>query len=306
MKHIYLSLSLALSGLAAFAQPQVAASLPAANTQFAMYTSSTQVAHSGPGASQSWNYASANKTILLTQKWVDITSVSQQIRDSFPAATHAIEQYLGSAVVSTEMYMLTSDRWMYLGSKGSGSSWNHTGSPAIRFRFPMNMGDTALAMDGGSLIMYDAYGTLTTPFGTYNNVIRLRRTDTGNPDTLFYFYQFSPSYKLLAHYVVDAANGSRKNIFFYEPMGSGTSVKEAHAALLSCYPNPLMPGHALNLGKEMPAGTRIIISDASGRMIRSMVLNDAQQELVMDLQPGVYFLSVTNTQESGYSKVIVQ
>ena len=214
---LYLFISAVLSGAAVMAQPVPAATMPAVNDQYTMYSSSTAVTHTaGSSSSQTWDYSAAAKTSMYTYTWVSYAGLSQAIRDSFPTGTHAVELRISGVAANTELYQVTSSALISLGAKGSGSSaWNKHYAPRTVFKIPMNIGDSATYNVSASVkqtATYDAYGTLKTPFGTFNDVIRIKITETGNTDVLFLFYQCSPSYKKLAHYVYDGT--TTKTVYF--------------------------------------------------------------------------------------------
>lgn len=303
---LYLFISALLSCTLAIAQPVPTATMPAVNDQYTMYSSSTAVAHTaGSSSSQTWDYSAAAKTAMYTYTWVSYAGLSQAIRDSFPTGTHAVELRISGMAANTEIYQVTSGALLFLGAKGSGSSWNKNYEPRTFFKTPMTLGDSVsynVYTSVKQTATYDAYGTLKTPFGTFNDVIRMKVTETGNPETFYIFYQCSPTYKKLAHYIYTGT--TTKTVYFYQFTSGPSNVSAVNNEQITVYPNPVKAGNEIVVNNLTPE-SKIELLNMMGETISTTT--GANPVFATEALPaGMYLVRVVTENKTSVSKIVVQ
>lgn len=304
---LYLFTSSVLSCATVMAQPVPAATMPAVSDQYTMYSSTTAVTHTaGSSSSQTWDYSTAAKTSLYTYTWVSYAGLSQAIRDSFPAGTHAVELRISGMAANTEVFQVTSSALISLGAKGSGgSAWNKHFAPRTIFNIPMNIGDSATYNVSASVkqtAIYDAYGTLKTPFGTFNDVIRIKIIETGNTDVLYSFYQCSPTYKKLAHYVYDGT--TTKTVYFYQFTTGPSSISAVNNQQTTVYPNPVKAGSEIVVNNVAPESQVELLNLMGETISKTTGANPVFSTAA--LPAGIYLVRVITENKTSVSKILVQ
>ncbi len=143
--------------------------------------------------------------------------------------------------------------------------------------------------------VYDAYGTLTTPFGTYTNVIRVKTTQ--GTSVSYSWYQTKPF-----SFVMGGDFTDRGYINVYKnTTGLGVNPIEPSKAM-AVFPNPT---HA-ELNVQLPAQQtldRVAISDVTGKIVLKQDQN-LNQINVSHLANGLYFIEVHSGNEKFLTKFI--
>ena len=163
------------------AQPTLtgANSNPVAGDQF-INVSSNYVSPGSAGASQTWNLSSL--TVNSTSTVTVSSAASTTYGASFPASNLATT----SNGTSFEYFNGNSSVYQSYGSASSASVDSYT-DPEDRFQYPFTYlssftdafssvytsGSTTYYRTGTTNVTADGYGTLTTPSGTYTNVLRV-------------------------------------------------------------------------------------------------------------------------------------
>ncbi len=143
--------------------------------------------------------------------------------------------------------------------------------------------------------VYDAYGTLITPFGTYTNVIRQKMTE----GTLvsYHWYQTKPFSPIMSGEFIN--NGS---ITVYKnTTGLGVNPIEPKKAM-AVFPNPV---HAeLNVQiPEQQTLDHVAITDVTGKIVLKQDQN-LNQINVSHLANGLYFIEAHSGMEKFVTKFI--
>ena len=309
MKKILYSLLLGVLSAPAYAQPVPAANMPVAGEQFTMYSSATVITHMAAGTNVTWDYSAAAKTTLYNYRWTAYAALPQAIRDSFPDATHATELVIGTMVANTDMYKVTSSALLSLGAKGSGSSaWNKHYAPRTLFNTPMSIGDSVTYNVAGSVTQtakYDAWGTLKTPLGTFSNVMRIEIRESGAAEILYMFYQCAPTYKKLAHYVLNATQTTQQVFFYGDFTTVPSTVNTVSAVKFNIYPNPVRTGEEITID-ELPQGTQSIdLMNALGEKLEATTPTNPAFNTT-GLRAGVYFIRVVTDEKAFVNRIIIQ
>lgn len=188
-----------------FAQPVLNQSdIAGLNIDSSLYTSQVNAGNVGnAGANQIWNFSS----LTLTPQGTSTVAVeaSAPFSANFPSANFYVTSYtLGNTSVFFGYYLLNSTKLEVLGTSSDTAVQNSFTNPRTAFIFPFTFNSTftdtyqissAAAINSTSSI-YDAYGTLTTAFGTFTDVIRIKTTD--GISISYNWFQVNPYRELLS------------------------------------------------------------------------------------------------------------
>ena len=265
------------------------------------------------GQGQSWDFSSLSGGLELNSNYIAPSSGAGS--SNFPSASLALQ-----GDVATTYYGGGSS-YSLLGQYGSSSSMIY--SNAMDFlRFPVGFGQqftddysatitaTGLAnpytRNGSNEVSVDASGSLTTPFGTFDNVLRVRSVDSyqfvglpptpgGSTSGTITSYSFiSPDYPgimLMQFSVTNTGSVTDTSITFENPGSVG--IRE-HAALktMRVYPNPASEYIRVASPDRVKA---VEIHDRSGRSVAMVEVKKPVGEIridTRDIPAGNYFVSI--------------
>lgn len=269
------------------------------------------------GANVTWDFsgiqATEDDTLLLRA----VTPQSTGISSAFPGASVAIAD--------------PDDYYVFLKAENNKLSEMGAGEPgdAMPFsdnkellRFPLTLGTTftdtyngsggdvlfSIDISGKVTVTADAYGTLITPSGTFNNVLRITTIDssttifsgfgftdtTSEATTSYTWYQAGVHWPLFTINVYEDDMGTYTDGFFlHKEQPSG--IFDKHRALqLNAFPNPFT--EKINLeGFEAASNEKILTQfiTLDGRIVKQLELNASTtlQVNVADLPAGSYIVS---------------
>ena len=235
MKKIILT-TLFLITLFGIAQPVLNASdYNPVNVTVNRFTASSPTLGVGnAGADQTWDFSSLT---LAPQVTITTTSVATApFSGSFPGANLFLKNTT-TASTTYEYYNWNSSIIELVGGSTSTFVQYTFSNPSTIYTFPFSYGNsfTDTATLSGSTqsktVTYDAYGTLITTYGTFNNIIRAKQvTSTG---TNYYWFKTNPFVGLLT---ATPSTGSTFNYIFSKPTTLSTTQNEVKQ--FSIYPNP--------------------------------------------------------------------
>ncbi len=189
--------------------------------------------------------------------------------------------------------------------------------PATYFTFPMAFGATVnddlaagystqgmvFTRTGSITSEYDAFGTLITPEGTFNNVARIRIHEDDNDQasvqgfpvtvktvviTYLWLQEDSPAPIMQISYVTVNSSGivtHAKNVGFRSGTGTVSVNETENTQASSIYPNPTQD----KLQVDLPLDSKNIhLHDFTGRRIQS--LENMQENDISSLPAGAYIL----------------
>lgn len=162
----------------------------------------------------------------------------------------------------------------------------------------------------------DASGELTTPFGVFSNVLRIREftynvdTTTYNPplvpeetsisDTsITYLFVHANSHCLLMTVDVDPITLQPTQASYYDPIVL-VGEKENAPMPVTLYPNPAGEEFYLN---HIRSNSTIQIFDVTGKLINNQFLGGLESNIKMntaDMSAGFYFFSISNPVNGNY------
>ena len=260
-----------------------------------------------PGAGVTWNFSSL---VLSYDPQAGVETVMQvpngPFSSIFSSANYVFKSY-STASNNEDFYTYFNKTATILeelgGSTSSFVDYSYI-NPYTLLVFPFTYGtistDTAQEVGQSApiseTITYDAYGTLITPFGTFNNVIRASRVQN-NTYTDYIWYKTEPFGPILEVY--PSFTGER-NFFFYEPSTLATEI--FNQANNYIFPNPA--NNVLNVVTDnFSLINQIIITDLTGKKIlqQSGNLNSINIE---SLSSGIYIVQVVANKDMFTQKFI--
>jgi hypothetical protein len=295
-----LTLALPLLAVGALAQPAILESAYLPNgTTMDVSVHSGAIPPGGAGAGQIWDLSS------LTYNPVGVIGVAD------PASTPCASTFPSSNM----SYVVPNGTWHYFirtttDLQWQGMNWPSSCVGGLTFTdprkvidFPFNyqdsFTDTYAGDDGSSgsvTVEYDGHGTLITPFGTFNNVARIKSTDGANVDYAWLSDGF-PQYGIL-----QTIDGNSSTLVF-------TSVVTGLAERSTTEPVVVAPNPASDriTISDVPPGATVTIADPSGRTLQRGFATDAAT--IVDISPlpaGIYFVRWEGGGRMGSRKLIVQ
>ena len=258
------------------------------------------------GANQVWDFSG----LTLNQDNAPINTVAVATAfsaSSFPASNYCYKATFNNAnYVDTvyEFYSLSSVSFERMGNSSSGDNTiNKRTDTEILFQFPYTynttINDTYQHDTDTNPIsvtsVYDAYGTLITPFGTYTNVIRKKNTE--GTFVSYNWFHTNPYFPIMGGDFTD--NGSLQVL--KNTTGLGVNPIESKKAM-AIFPNPTHK----ELNIQLPAQQildRVAITDVTGKIVLKQDQN-LNQINVSHLANGLYFIEVHSGMEKLVTKFI--
>ncbi len=199
-KYLYLFLFIS-SGLLSFAQPVVTSYSPYSIKSHSVINDE-DLPLGNAGENQNWNFSS----FLIGSLAADVVTIPVENapgHEHFPLANFCTTFISSNFIPPLErysFYKITNTLREILGeTNGQGDITLQYIDP-VDWPLPFNYGVTHTSIHQAttdttpitSTIIYDAYGTLTTPYGTYNNVVRIKTTNVNV--TNYFWAQINPRY----------------------------------------------------------------------------------------------------------------
>lgn len=307
----FVTLATAMMSACALAQPVINSNHVSQHFNAELYFAEMPSGFSaGPaGANRTWNFNSiGNGFFLGTQQAVPVAGTPYA--SEFPQANYCYTmQSIFSDLPVYYYHSLTPSKYEifalgYAGATGEGE--NFIQNPRTYIVFPYTYGtvftDTfQTTEDPESVSMtatYDAYGTLTMPFGSFQNVVRQKIEINGTVD--YVWFNVNPFYPILQTSFEDEIVG-----FIQDNTVLGVDDRNLSNAPV-VFPNPV--GDVLDV--LVPTGfgsTTVSVTDLSGKTIISGDFNGS--EIRMDagkLNSGVYLVRIANESGSYVTKIIKQ
>lgn len=187
-------------------------------------------------------------------------------------------------------------------------------------RFGLNFTFSGIAINARTTFVQsfeaDGSGTLTTPLGTFNNVLRIKEytyaadTTTYTPPliaeeinyydtTITYQFVHANSHCLLMTVSVDPISLQVTQASYYDPIFA-VGNEETNSIPVSIYPNPAGEEFYLN---HIRNNSTIQIFDVTGKLIKNQYLGGMESNIKMntaEMPAGFYFFSISNTKNGNY------
>lgn len=306
------------------------------------------------GANVSWDFSGIQDDALAFN-WTAETPVGTAFQDSFPGATMAFHSFSQDGNAELWHYYdfdATAETFEYLGSVdlindgvGGQDTVHHLlyANPKKVLEFPFTYNDTYTDAFGGVnhinvngfdleqtrtgsiTVTADGYGTLQTPAGSYQNVLRVHIMETltdhfmGFPTTSQTIHRWSwyaENEKYLLMHIdsirVEPVNGpvSVTTSMFYRTATATQLLPERELEELDlvCAPNPAQDQLHVQWNDQPGEATHLTISDLNGRVLQQITpgIGGRAEVSLAGVSPGVYLVQLRTETALSTRKIIVQ
>lgn len=278
------------------------------------------------GANQTWNFAA------LTSAGTQAAGVLA--RSAAPnAAMHP----------AANMALNTGAQYLYLENNGTSikehgayeASQNYTlenTDPAEKMRFPItfndtftdafagsvNLAGTVLPRNGTVTVTAEAYGTLITPAGTFQNVLKIKTVEAANPLTLYSentttydWLQEGTRFPLLRMTRRVTLVGTLFSSFYLNT-ALGTPESRTANQFLEVFPNPARAEVTVRFKELTARPVKLQLLDLAGRLLADVPLKPSatgDQDLKINLSDhpkGIYLLKLETANGAIFKRFIVE
>ena len=259
------------------------------------------------GANQTWDFSTHKVSPGGSISFVDPknTPFSSLVKDAnftYKISLPTGNRYIYFKMSDTKFEQLLNN----FDSSANFSKSSYLDDPKIDFTFPMKFKDSIAdswkrgdGVTGTSIRVYDGYGTLKTPYGTYDSVIRIKSMSGGGPWS-YNWYHAKPFYPIFS---LDNENNTT---FCLTKIVTSTKDDVASVkARISVYPNPVNGILNINTINNLKNIKSVYVRDMIGRI--SMVLPTQTTSINTEsLSDGVYFLIVDSQEGHATEKFVVK
>lgn len=335
------SLLLTGAALSANAQPTLTAatSVPTAGLSTVYNQNETFLAGSA-GTNQSWDFSGQTFSNVSTITYESCNSTNNC--SSFPGTT-----IVGNQNGSYVYYAANASAYSLNGVASGGQNIPYSNAQDL-YRFPCSYGNTytdswATTISSSGVVFYrtgidsvtaDAWGTLITPAGTFNNTLRVKRISTYQDSANIQGTTFLITYKqtlytwndathqdvLYSTYTLESntlGNIQTDNSSTYTTQSGGTTTaihSIANASFnWSVSPNPATDNITLSFDLKDKTEIEVMITDLSGRVIQQVPNGKTYEAGIQKLNvqlnqlpKGLYFVKAIIDGNSLTKKLIVQ
>ncbi|MBW7867437.1 MAG: T9SS type A sorting domain-containing protein [Brumimicrobium sp.] len=177
---------------------------------------------------------------------------------------------------------------------------------SYQYTFQVNPSDydTLYVSKTSKTFEYDAWGTLTTPYGTFNKVVRAHeyriKADTvyiklngmtvftlewsRDTSNIYYYIDKDTEYPVLTTYA-DKNNVVQFTEYYKMKLVSTMGIKEEQTAQLSLYPNPF--NNQIHFSTDIPESS-LLFYNLEGRCVKIVSIENEGMIDVSDMHAGVY------------------
>ncbi len=301
----------------------------------------------GPaGPNQNWDFSQV-MTKGTSFEWKALSPVATPWAADYPTATHAFP-FLEDSIEGMHYYRYDGSRVELLGTvnalHNNGSTdtllYDFNANPQLEMAYPLSyQGEVKDTASGTATISFagntvtvnrtiyrtlraDGHGDLTTPFGSFSNVLRVIIEEdiedrtfgqivTRQANRRYYWYAPNEKYLLLqmdSLAVLPLAGPSSVSFNMFYRSGevmTGIDKNIATDIGLTVFPNPAHEQIHIRLQLARPEQIQLEIRDLQGRLIRQLdaFSTDPISLLTMDITPGI-FLLIVKTQEGKATQLI--
>jgi hypothetical protein len=312
MKKHLLLFSFLIGSFVAVSQPTITSAVVPTVGHVMNYHVAQYINPGSAGTNQTWNFSSLAST--STKNYTVGLPSATPYAASFPNASFQINDGTEFEFFSTTSNVLSSEGVVdNIGTQPNTDKETAMVFPSIytttfsdSWGGMMTVSSISGTRTANTNVMYDGYGTLTTPAGTFTNVTRFHVFRDISDATSFLTvtrahdeYRFySPSYmgSLLTIYtrtssVAPAVTGSMYQAVAAGPVG--VSEYSKGNSVIVAYPNPA--SDVLKLEAVMDRAVNVEFFDFQGRMLYSEKVPEGESPVelnVSELAEGLYFVRV--------------
>lgn len=243
----------------------------------------------GNGQNQTWDYSNVSLTPISASQSIVVTSAPFQ--STFTNSNLIVKNTTSNNDLFL-YFLLSNSKLELLGlSNLTNIIVDFNSNPLTQFEFPFTYNylindsystSNEPGINNAFTIKYDAFGTLITPYGTYNNVFRTKRLDGIFPE--YNWYEQNTNKVILS--VIFGSSGITSVTFFQQ---NNLNISKFKKDKFEIYPNPTATFINLNTSTEIQ---NYKIFDLIGRKIKTEKLDKNQKIDVSQLDAGNYFIEV--------------
>lgn len=333
LKASQLVLLFSVIGRMAMAQPTLTSqnSNPIIGDQFEMIRSQSPVSPGGSGANQSWTLTGFSNPTSVTVTALTVSSTP--FGSLFPIANVCMfdgtqYNYYNNTINGQEIAGIASNNpsitISYNNPEQNLSFPNNYGSSTIdNFGNTYTLSNNTQSVVGSKTITTDGYGSLTTPFGNYQNVLRINTVRTWttyiNPslfsllsEQVFEWYSPNIHMPIARTTTINYSNGVLFNSSYLKinPNVTGIEGRIKDNIEITLYPNPVSSVANISIYTDYVESVNIEIRDIRGVLMRvkeKEQLNKGLNNINMDLSEfnsGVYYINFILNNTTFKSKII--
>jgi hypothetical protein len=248
------------------------------------------------GSNVTWDYSSL--IILEVGTYKTIPVAGSTYSSNFPTSNLCFKQtYFGSDFFFYHKQSSTKLEMLSFGYNiAAGSGYSYTTNPKTLFEFPFVFNTSFIdsyqsQSDPNPIsdtIIYDAFGTLIMPFGTYNNVIR-KKISLSDGTINYSWWNSNPLYPILE------ADNVENNIYIYQPTLVSNNKELVFESEISISPNPTNEKTYINFNNEQK-NISITIFDEVGKELKNIKFSGKQ--FILDRSNfvnGIYYINFKNS-----------
>lgn len=282
------------------AQPIITdANFPTEYTRIGNRASTVGFTNGSPGANQIWDYSE----ITLEERNFSYTVIpitSMPFYESFPSANYC-EKQNDNGLISYYAYNLNPVTYEYLGFVDGATVGQYVDTSLIvqfPYTFNSEISDTSLsnfpdAIPTTQIRTYDAYGTLITPFGKFDNVIRQKvvqlKNIFGEGGTGYIWFRSNP------FQIIISGNFENQFVYFWKDV-TNLSINSVSSPIFTVYPNPTNGDFTIQYNNNFNSEIFATVYDVLGKIVlpEQLLTNEMQNIYSSSLDAGLYFVKITN------------
>lgn len=301
MKKITLLTALLLNVLI-FGQPVLnALDFNPTNNSANVFSATSTTAGTGlAGANINWDFSSLITVPLGVSSNVSVSTAPLAI--SFQNANFFVKSITPNSN-TFGYYKLTNFNLENIGASNNIEITNYFTNPQTTFTFPYSYGtsftDTYQTTYGQQVFVtstYDAYGTLTTPYGTYVNLFRSKRIENTGLST-YIWYMLNPFQIIFS--ASKNQNSGTTSYTMYQPTNLATTQNQLNNQF-SIFPNPTNGEFIIKNVDFTNNEFFINVYDILGNQIikNEKVDSDSKNINISDFATGLYFVKLVDNNNS--------
>ncbi|HWY11639.1 MAG TPA: T9SS type A sorting domain-containing protein [Bacteroidia bacterium] len=302
----------------AIAQPSLtnASNSPVVGDKF-NWRNSSYVSPGSAGASQIWNL-SAMSTASAVTNYTAVTAASTPSGSAYPSANVSVTD--GTSYL---YYATSAASWLNYGTVAGGVVFSYS-NPETYLNYTFNYTNTftdawactftsgiTFSRTGTSTVTADGWGTVTTPAGTFNNVMRIHllqvyKDSSSSFPTINYVNDEYLWYRPGTHYPIvsvfsftTGASSVSTGGGYLINVVTGLNENSSLVRSINVFPNPASQNLNVNCNLETNNSCKLIIYDGTGQMVKHIseletVVGENKFKLnISDLASGIYYLQIS-------------
>ncbi len=292
-KIIILILSISFN-FSILAQPVLTADdFPENFTANAFRASTTGFNNGLAGENQIWDYSSI--VITPTNYSMSVVPTSSVPFGTLIPTGNFTYEFNDNGLLSYNIHNLNSGSLEFLAYTETSSFQNYSGNSYIIFQFPYTFGanftDTYQSSSSSQIntvnSVYDAFGTLITPFGIFTNVIR-QKTISNSGNVSYNWMSTNPFHIILQ------GNFEDQIVYFWQ--SNNLFVEDFKIKPYSIYPNPTNDDFSIKNLNNSNKEVTITVFDGFGKAILKSqnTENDLETISLKNYASGLYFVKISD------------